>query len=94
MSAILLIAGGLLPIYLQLTKQSLSVERELNATHILYEVILGNTPTMHQKETEVTRNRVKYEIIWKESDHTQMKEVCIYYKDGFHQSVKKCRGME
>lgn len=86
----ILISIVLLPIYIHLSKQSLSLEREQMATNILYETILNEGVNINENKT-ITRGNNHFEIVWTERNQLKKQEVCVQYQDGFHQIVQKCK---
>lgn len=84
---------SLFPIYFQLTRQSISIEREQNATHILYEMVLNQENQIPHNEI-IYRNEEAFNVIWNENPPNNHQEVCVHYQNGFHKSVQKCKIIE
>jgi competence protein ComGE len=89
----LIALGILLPLVIQVTNQSIQLELEKTATHILYDElekrkIVGNVVN----NKTVNRNGVTYEVEWRTTEAKL--EVCIVFQNAKHSNCEKCQIFE
>jgi competence protein ComGE len=93
LSTWLIALGILLPYMIHITNQSLTLELEKTATHLLYDElekmkVEGITAT----NKTVTRNGVTYEVKSRASGGAL--EVCVLFKDHKQTNFEKCKIFE
>ena len=84
----LLIAGLFVPYFIHIKKQTIQVEEQSVAYHLLYET-MQTVLIEHSEEVNstVVKDGTTYEIIWQEGE----REMCIRYEDVFKQNNQLCR---
>lgn len=89
LSGWILIAGVLVPMFIQLNKQSIQLQERSDALHILYEylqTIVVENPD--REDVIITRGDIQYEIVWREESGVDRKtEVAISYEDVFGHAI-------
>jgi competence protein ComGE len=88
LSGWLLIACILVPMFIQLNKQSIQIQERSDALHILYEYV--QTIVVENPDREnviITRGDTQYEIVWREESVNRKMEVAISYEDVFGHAV-------
>lgn len=90
LSAVLVLIGGLLPLFLHLNYLADSLKQESMAIHLLYDELEN-----HLDESVLTGNKVvhlngtNFEIVWNEP--MSQTEVCVQYRDFYEKLQKKCK---
>ncbi|MCQ6273717.1 hypothetical protein JMM81_01835 [Bacillus sp. V3B] len=88
LSGWMLIACILVPMFIQLNKQSIQLQERSDALHILYEylqtIVVENSD---REDTIITRGNKQYEIVWQEAAVDGKTEVVISYEDVFGYKV-------
>jgi competence protein ComGE len=88
LSGWILIAGVLVPMFIQLNKQSIQLQERSDALHILYDYL--QTIVVENPDREnvvVTRGHTQYEIVWRGASAEGKTEVAISYEDVFGHTV-------
>ncbi|MFE8702492.1 hypothetical protein ACFYKX_17995 [Cytobacillus sp. FJAT-54145] len=89
----LFIGSGLVPVYIHLSKQSISLKQELEATHLLYETLSSSVVSgTSGGEGLVVRNNFTFTI----DEHVEADslEVCISFENPFKEEFRKCEYVE
>jgi Tfp pilus assembly protein PilE len=89
LSGWLLISGVLVPIFIQVNKQSIEIQEKSEALHILYEYMQTVTIENPVKENKIlTRDHTHYEIVWEMEQEDGKSEVSIRYEDVFGHKIQ------
>src|SRR3954452_21270544 len=89
LSGWLLISGVLVPIFIQVNKQSIQIQEKSEALHILYEYMQTVTLENPKKENKVfTVDGTHYEIEWDEEIENENRKVSISYENVFGRSIQ------
>ncbi|MBV7507464.1 hypothetical protein KW850_19675 [Bacillus sp. sid0103] len=96
LSALLILSMFLLPLLTELREQSRQLELERKARQLMYEVLqmnlVSNQPTVN---STTIQNGVEYQILWKDSESANQKEVCVRVaKNSFLPEVEVCGLLE
>ncbi|MEH7309263.1 hypothetical protein [Neobacillus drentensis] len=96
LSALLILSMFLLPLLTELREQSRQLELERKARQLMYEVLqmnlVSNQPTVN---STTIQNGVEYQILWKDSESPNQKEVCVRVeKNSFLPEVEVCGLLE
>lgn len=89
----LLMTLSLLPIYTQVTKQSLDLQREEEAVRIMYEALQGYLLEGKLENGEVHRGSHIFSISW-QMGAFEPQGVCVSYEDVFEETKQKCERLE
>lgn len=96
LSALLMLSLFLLPLLMDVRGQKIQLEIEKKARQIMYEELqakINNNPTF--SNYTISHNRVAYNIIWKDSQVTGQKEVCVRVeKNSFLHQTEICGVLE
>lgn len=83
-----LIASILIPMFIQLNKQSVQLQERSDALHILYEYVQTVLVESPDRENHViTRGNKQYEIVWQEEVADEKTGVAISYENVFGDQV-------
>jgi competence protein ComGE len=89
LSGWLLISGILVPLFIQVNKQSIQIQEKSEALHILYEYMQTVTLENPKKENKVfTVDGTHYEIEWGEEIENENRKVSISYENVFGRSIQ------
>ncbi len=89
LSGWLLISGILVPLFIQVNKQSIQIQEKSEALHILYEYMQIVTLENPIKENKVfTVDGTHYEIEWDEEIENENRKVSISYENVFGRSIQ------
>jgi hypothetical protein len=73
----------------------MQIEQELEATHLLYEVIEDSIlDGLKEKGKEIIRDKTRFTVIWGEVDELHSREVCIHYENVYGESAQKCETIQ
>lgn len=87
-------ASTLLPLYTHVSKQTIAIQRELDATHLMYEALNRYlTEGIYHSKTE-ERGNLRYLISWEEGYEGEPIKVCISYENTFKEKEQKCEVLE
>lgn len=87
-------ASTLLPLYTHVSKQTLSIQRELDATHLMYEALNRYlTEGIYFNRTE-ERGKTPYTISWEERYEGEPIKVCVSYENTFKEKEQTCEVLE
>lgn len=89
----MLMTASLLPLYIHVSKQSIHAEKELEATHLLYEVIQFYLLEGIWDDREEVRQGFIFQISWQQVEGIPV-GVCVTYDDAFKQAAQKCENIE
>lgn len=88
LSGWILIAGVLIPMFIQLNKQSIQLQERSDALHILYDYLQTIVVENPDRENVViTRGHAQYEIVWQGASAEGKTEVAISYENVFGQKI-------
>lgn len=88
LSGWILISSILVPMFIQLNKQSIELQERSEALHLLYEYVQTIIVENPNRENRViTRGDTQYEIVWQEESGDEKTEVMIRYEDVFGRTV-------
>ena len=89
LSGWLLISGVLVPIFIQVNKQSIEIQEKSEALHILYEYMQTVTIENPVKENKIlSGNHTHYEIVWEMEQRDGKREVSIRYENVFGRTIQ------
>ncbi|MDZ5471020.1 hypothetical protein SM124_04560 (plasmid) [Bacillus sp. 31A1R] len=86
----LVITSGLVPIYIHLSKQTMDIEKELEATHLLYELLQRTVLKGSNIQSEYV-NRGGFNFLVQAS---YGQEVCVQYENRNNEPVQICDKIE
>jgi competence protein ComGE len=89
----MLMTASLLPIYIHVSKQSINTEKELEAVHLLHEVIQFYLLEGIWADREEVRQGFLFQISWQQVEENPV-GVCVTYDDAFNQAAQKCENIE
>ncbi|TKC19888.1 competence type IV pilus minor pilin ComGE [Robertmurraya kyonggiensis] len=81
---------SLLPLYIHVSKQSLDIQQEVQATHLLYEVLQRYVLEAVAEDNSITREKFVFAVIWEKESDGEPKRVCVNYEDAFQRAQQKC----
>lgn len=90
----ILMTLSLLPLYAHVNKQAMSIQKEVEATHLMYEVLHVYLMDGIYENKEVARENAPYTIVWQQNHESNPTKVCIGYEDAFNQTRQKCEQIE
>jgi competence protein ComGE len=89
LSGWLLISGILVPLFIQVDKQSIEIQEKSEALHILYEYMQAVTIEDPVKENIIiSGDYTQYEIVWGMEQEYGEKEVSIRYENVFGRTIQ------
>ncbi|MEK4147347.1 hypothetical protein NST02_09795 [Robertmurraya sp. FSL W8-0741] len=83
----------LLPLYLHVSKQSLDIQKEISATHLMYEVLQHYLQDGFMESGIIHRENESFRIHWETGLNSPIK-VCIKYENSFAEEREKCERLE
>ncbi|MDQ0156404.1 hypothetical protein [Robertmurraya andreesenii] len=90
----ILMTLSLLPLYIHVNKQSIDTQREITATHLMYDVLhVYLMEGIFEDREEVIKNG-SYLINWEAGSESRPTRVCISYEDAFKEQQEKCERLE
>lgn len=85
----LLISGILIPLFIQVNKQSIEIQEKSEALHILYEYMQTVTIEDPIKENKmILGDHTHYEIVWEMEQEGGKREVSIRYENIFGRTIQ------
>lgn len=79
-----------IPIYIHVSKQSLEIKQEVNATHFLYEEAQQFLLSGSQEDgKKIKSGEDIYTVHWKEEG-----KICIHYDNIFQKEIQICETIE
>ena len=89
LSGWLLISGILVPLFIQVNKQSIEIQEKSEALHILYEYMQTVTIENPVKENKIlSGDHTNYEIVWEMEREDGKREVSIHYENVFGRTIQ------
>lgn len=89
LSGWILIASMVVPMLIQINKQSVQMKEKSEALHILYEYVQEVLIENPERENfNVMKNNNTFDIIWFGEKDGRKSEVCIRYEDVFGKTVQ------
>src|SRR5688500_5818921 len=88
LSGWLIISGFFVPLYLDVSREFISISEKSQANYILYEYIQRvMVEDIKRTNTIVSRENKQYELIWQVGSYGEKTEVFLRYEDIFGKSV-------
>lgn len=70
------------------------MQREVDATRIMYEVLHLFLLEGEYENSEMVRGNHPFIVIWQKEFNGYLAGVCINYEDAFHQTREKCEWIQ
>ncbi|WP_019154487.1 competence type IV pilus minor pilin ComGE [Robertmurraya massiliosenegalensis] len=89
----MLISLTLLPLYIHVSKQSLDMNKDITANHVLYESLHRYLLEGDFENGDIKRENEWFRIFWEKEVNIPVK-VCVKYENSFEQEKEKCERLE